>query len=64
MRLRHGIFGAVQAVEDQFAKVGEPNLSGHRIAELALVIDEVDDILLPPGEIDVFTDLDIPVRTK
>ena len=64
MRLSHGIFGAVQAVEDQFAKVREPNLPGHRIAELALVIDEVDDIQLTPGEIDVFTDLDIPVRTK
>src|SRR5690606_33305737 len=37
---------------------------GHRKAELALVIDEVDDILLTPGEVDIFTDLDIPVGSE
>lgn len=60
VRLRHGVFGAVEAVENQVTKKGKPNPSLYIEMVFTPSVYEVEMILAPlSGDVDVFTQLDI-----
>lgn len=58
--LGHGFFGAVQAVEEEFPKEGEANITCTRNAVLALGIDKQELVCaMRSGDIGVFAELDV-----
>jgi len=65
VRLSHGFFGAVEAVEDELAEEAEADLAGDVEMMLATVIDEVDVIAgFLAGDVDVFAELDVALGAE
>ena len=57
--LRHRVFRAVQAVEDELAEKAEADLAGNVEVLLALVVDEIDVVAgFLAADVDVFAQLD------
>lgn len=65
MLLGHGVFGAMEDVEDEAAEEGEADLSGHGQFLFPLVIDQEDAFAGRVAcEVDILPDFDEPVGAQ
>lgn len=57
--LGHGVFTPVQAIQNKLAEPREADFTGHRVAEHAILIHQIDHILFIVCQINVFADFDV-----